>query len=636
MPGIAGQVDPAALDAAAGSALRLVRRLWPPPPANACAGGAFTGAAFAHAAVPGRRPQLALDPLAEMLVAVDGEILEHGKLVADPASLLLARCVRAENESALTAGLGGAFAAAIWDGRRRQLLLVSDPFGLRPLHWRAEPTPAGKRITFASQTKALLDGGPPAALDERTLAEVLLFGMPLFDHTLLEGVRILAPGTVLTATASGIREHRWFRLEFRRREPRWRLADWSVALAERLRTAVGELAPEPAGVLLPLSGGLDSRTILAALVRCGKPVESWSLGSAGSDDLAVGPLAAARAGIANHTLVVGGADVAAWIEAGVWLTDGACSAFDTHILAIARLLPAGGRAALDGVSSCDGYHSLLNLADARLRPRRYEWPRAGRTFASAPLFDARGQLCGVEPFAPAFRTRLRDHLAAALAALRASAEHNAPPFDQTDFLGLTQRVPRYNAMGTMLLRSRVEVRHPFFHPAVVDLVTAMPLRCRSNDKPVIGRALAALAPILADVPYQRTGLPPAAPLWRLLLHRAGQVAHRAAFARGRARPSLAIDYPALLASAPALQDLVRRTLLSPQALGRAWVDARAMRVFVERQLAGHGSSAEMALLGRLVALELWQRFALDRDLPLPAAGGEVPSVAESPTVHQSR
>ena len=44
------------------------------------------------------------------------------------------------------------FALAIWDGRTRELWLVRDRIGIKPLYWAAY---AG-RVAFASEPKALL------------------------------------------------------------------------------------------------------------------------------------------------------------------------------------------------------------------------------------------------------------------------------------------------------------------------------------------------------------------------------------------------------------------------------------------------------------------------------------------------
>src|ERR1700730_3050486 len=52
--------------------------------------------------------------------------------------------------------LRGQFAVALWDQRRRRLVLGRDRFGICPLYWTRQTTDAGEWLLFASEIKALL------------------------------------------------------------------------------------------------------------------------------------------------------------------------------------------------------------------------------------------------------------------------------------------------------------------------------------------------------------------------------------------------------------------------------------------------------------------------------------------------
>src|SRR5262245_2050148 len=55
--------------------------------------------------------------------------------------------------------LRGQFAFALWDERKRQLVLARDRFGICPLFWTRQKTETGEWLLFASEVKALLASG---------------------------------------------------------------------------------------------------------------------------------------------------------------------------------------------------------------------------------------------------------------------------------------------------------------------------------------------------------------------------------------------------------------------------------------------------------------------------------------------
>src|SRR4051812_27128985 len=96
-----------------------------------------------------------------VLVVQNGEIYNHEQLREDLRArghVLATRCdtevlVHAyeEHGEAFLERLRGMFAIALWDARRRRLLIARDRFGIKPLYWRAQ----GGVLSFASELKAL-------------------------------------------------------------------------------------------------------------------------------------------------------------------------------------------------------------------------------------------------------------------------------------------------------------------------------------------------------------------------------------------------------------------------------------------------------------------------------------------------
>lgn len=92
--------------------------------------------------------------------------------------------------------LSGMFAAALWDTRRRHLILARDPFGMKPLYYTSN-TDDGSFI-FGSEIKAFPEHPRfRKQLNSRALRPYLTFQYSVLDETFFRGVFKLPPGTYL-------------------------------------------------------------------------------------------------------------------------------------------------------------------------------------------------------------------------------------------------------------------------------------------------------------------------------------------------------------------------------------------------------------------------------------------------------
>ncbi|AGA92006.1 asparagine synthase, glutamine-hydrolyzing [Thioflavicoccus mobilis 8321] len=212
--------------------------------------------------------------------------------------------------------LDGMFAFALWDANRRELFLVRDRFGIKPLYWSRD----ARRLRFASSTQALLAaGGVDPAIDPVALHHLFtLHAVVPAPRTILAGVRKLAPGHWLRLGADGRQEERaYWTLEATRPDPLPSEADWLAAIHEALRAAVQShkaAADVPVGVLL--SGGLDSSLLVALLAEAGgvADLHTFSVGfedtpeEAGSE-FEYSDQVVARYGTRHHRFLVPNADV---------------------------------------------------------------------------------------------------------------------------------------------------------------------------------------------------------------------------------------------------------------------------------------------------------------------------------------
>ncbi|MGE3616933.1 MAG: asparagine synthase (glutamine-hydrolyzing) [Gemmatimonadales bacterium] len=231
----------------------------------------------------GRQPMLSND--GRRILVFNGEIYNYRELRRE----LEAEGVTFRSQSdteVLLEGLGrwgtgvvrrlrGMFAFAEYDRERKRLRLGRDRLGVKPLYYFQEPG----RIVFGSEIKAILAAaGVERRANPDALAEYLWFGNPTGESTAFDGIRRLAPGTVLEVGPDGTRTETFWSVD----EVAPADLDWDTAVAEtrrRLASAVEShlVSDVPVGVFL--SGGIDSSALTAlAAPRVSGPLRTFSVG----------------------------------------------------------------------------------------------------------------------------------------------------------------------------------------------------------------------------------------------------------------------------------------------------------------------------------------------------------------------
>ena len=175
----------------------------------------------------------------------------------------------------------GMFAFGLWDERNKELWLVRDRIGIKPLYYSIHHG----RITFASEIKALLkDPQQPRAVSEEALYHYLSFLTTPGPQTLFDGIHKLAAGTWLRVKVDGtVQEYKYWDV-WDYTHPLTDVSEDEISqrLLEELRTAVQlqKVSDVPVGVFL--SGGIDSSTN-AALFSEGesRPIRTFSIGYQG-------------------------------------------------------------------------------------------------------------------------------------------------------------------------------------------------------------------------------------------------------------------------------------------------------------------------------------------------------------------
>ena len=221
-------------------------------------------------------------------VVCNGEIYNHPRLREDLRSRGHRFATSSDTEvlvhlyeeygEELVHALDGMFAFALWDERRRRLLLARDRFGEKPLFLHEH----GGELIFASELTALLEVKPSLReLDPAAIDAFFVFAYVPGPGTIVPGVRQLPPGHLLSweRDASACGQRAWWTASDERVAPQESLES-VLAEAQRLfdeSVAARMISDVPLGVFL--SGGVDSTLVaIGAAKASSQRLQTFTVG----------------------------------------------------------------------------------------------------------------------------------------------------------------------------------------------------------------------------------------------------------------------------------------------------------------------------------------------------------------------
>jgi asparagine synthase (glutamine-hydrolysing) len=184
-----------------------------------------------------------------------------------------------EEGERLVERLRGMFAFALWDRRKRRLVLARDRLGIKPLYYYRD----SEKLLFGSEIKAILAyPGVGRTLDVGALESYLAFGMVPGEQSIFQHIRKLAPAHVLTVQGSSLdaspRRYWQLHLEPDHSTP---AEEWQEAVRAKVDEAVRLHMIADVSLGAFLSGGLDSSAVVACGVGASAtPLQTFSIGFA--------------------------------------------------------------------------------------------------------------------------------------------------------------------------------------------------------------------------------------------------------------------------------------------------------------------------------------------------------------------
>ena len=221
------------------------------------------------------------------------------------------------------ARLNGMFGFALWDARRRRLLVGRDRLGVKPIYLLQDE----RRFAFASEAKALLTlPGVAAAIDPSALRSYLALGYVAAPRSMFRGIRKLPPATLLTIEGGRLDERRWWRVPSEV-DRTLGIEEWTErARAQLVKSVQMQMVSDvPIGAFL--SGGIDSSAVVAHMSAASEaPIKTYSIGFGGGsaeafyNELPHARRVAALFGTDHHEIVVK-PDVVALLPRLLWHLD---------------------------------------------------------------------------------------------------------------------------------------------------------------------------------------------------------------------------------------------------------------------------------------------------------------------------
>ena len=574
MPGIVGFTAPAGwTDEEADAALLKMRDALQYHEKH-IAGPCLSFPGIRGSCVPTNPQQEQVSSTADLTVWMDGECwigdesthIPDAEAASGPA--LLHALFQAGDPLSALATLDGIYAAAVYDARTRKVHLVSDRYGLRQLCW----TRRGDALAWATESKALLHlPGFSPVLDRLSLEAFLGIGYLMGNRTWLENVERLAPATCLTWDLRDrtIQERRywdWSRVspDIGKASPR----ELAEELSRRFVRAVKRRCGPGERVGLTLSGGLDSRAILAAMPQRQEPVPALTFGSEGSSEVRFAAMAAARKGARHHTFEIGPGNWFLPRIGGVWATDGQLDLYHMH-----------------GVE----YPGLGDLFETALSGAGGDGiVGGGHLFEEACFSDYARNVLYLDPErSPGLAAVLEEEFS------HAGSAH---------VFYITHRMRCFTLHGLRLAIARgVDYRLPFLDNQFQELLFALPTALKRNNRLYRTMLLTTFPDYFNDIPWQATGLPLTWPMWAVRTRAKLRGLRRRLGFRGQGRRTGLFDYPGWIRRDPA-RSTFSELLSNPGALYRSYISRKEVTATLEEHLNGSDRSGQLC---RYLTLELW-------------------------------
>jgi asparagine synthase (glutamine-hydrolysing) len=366
--------------------------------------------------------------------------------------------------------IDGYFNAIIYDSITQAIHLMTDRYGMRMLYYSNNED----QFAWSAEVKGLLAlSSVNKSIDKQSVKSFIELGYILESKTLFSRIKLLSPSTLMT-----------FNLQSKKLSQNyyWK---WSAIKNQEITL---EQAIDKLGILfldsvkrrfepnkkmgIALSGGLDSRAIVAAVTKIYPEYvgELYTFGIEGCDDIEIAKMVAKKT---NWNHKVYNFTTQNWFEArfnSIWRTDGMLSMQHMH-----------GSEFVDDIA--------MNV-EINLNGYAGDVVCGGGWFKSLPL-DTKASSENMKPFYKNQTSQL-------------SFDSDFYDIEKTEPHLFMNKVRRFTNMGTVNSLDKINQRKPFFDNSLIEFVLSIPDEYRQDNKLYRNMLLKFFPDFFQDIPWQKT------------------------------------------------------------------------------------------------------------------------------------
>lgn len=402
------------------------------------------------------------------------ELRDKYKVVSNTDNELLVDIYNKMRSFDFLSDIDGYYAAVFYDKKENKVYLITDRYGFKPLYWAM----INEDLVWSSELKGFLGHIYfKPAIDHQAVAEFFDIGYLLENRTWFEGIELVPPASVLTFDLKKSKTeivHYWSWSEIEPMKGPIDERDLVEELGRLFRQSVSGHVNNNERIGLSLSGGLDSRAILAAIPEDYKSLHTFTFGQEGCDDIKIASKVSGIKGAKHHIFELNSDN---WLLSRincVWNIDGSVSLLHIH---------AHGREFFDEFRSyvdfnLNGFAGDLVLGGSYLRKNNLD-----KKIDSSIVKDITHSKMEISNFNKYYM------------------------INKTDPYFINNRVRRFTNCGLIAASKSIEVRNCSWSNELVNYVYSLPDFLRYNSHIYKKMLLTIFPEYFIDIPWQRTGCP---------------------------------------------------------------------------------------------------------------------------------